>query len=208
MIEMLPDDSRKTQFIEKVNMLEALSLAANGELGEAEILATRLTKAISMLQVYPAIINKWLAKKDRPRAVAVAHQALMQIKRADATPFAPPLGLPSPLTSRDYDPVLTSLSKLAIVIAPADKALAFEMLDETIEAANRSSIDTGAGRTGFDAEVFRTLAVKDEERVLMSANSLRDRLMRIVALAAVYQWKAKELTANTKEKNRPRPPSQ
>ena len=120
-----------------------------------------------------------------PRAVAAAHQALVQIKRAVAAPFAPTRGLPSPLTSRDYDPVLMSLSKLAI--APADKALAFEMLDETVEAANRSRLDTAAGRTGFDAEAFRILAAKDEGRVLMSTNSLRDRLMRIVALAAIYQ---------------------
>jgi hypothetical protein len=63
LIDKLPDSAQKTQFIEDVNTREAMSLATKGDMPGAESLAEKLSKAVSMLQVYPLIINKCAAKK-------------------------------------------------------------------------------------------------------------------------------------------------
>ena len=43
------------------------------------------------------------------------------------------------------------------------------------------------------SDLFKKLAAKDEIRARSAAESFKDRLRRIVALAAIYQWKAKDL---------------
>ena len=92
-----------------------------------------------------------------------------------------------------FDPVVMSLGKLAVSVAPMSDTLALEILDETVGAANRSMVDTTQGRTGFDPGIFRTLAPKNETRVIQAANDLKDALRQITALAAIYQWKAKDI---------------
>lgn len=69
-----------------------------------------------------------------------------------------------------------------------------------VDAANRSEIDTKQGRTGFDSDVFSKLAAKDEIRARSAAENLNDRLRRLVALAAIYQWKAKQLEKQAQDK--------
>jgi hypothetical protein len=74
-----------------------------------------------------------------------------------------------------------------------DETLALAVLDETVSAANKSCVDSSEGRVGFDLDVFKRLAPKNEERVRQAAEDLTDRFRQIVALAAINQWKASDL---------------
>ncbi|MFN2455390.1 MAG: hypothetical protein ABR577_14335 [Pyrinomonadaceae bacterium] len=200
LIEKLPDGTQKTQFSESVNTREAVALATKGDTLSALSLAERLNKATSMLQVYPLIINKCAARKDQPCAMDAFYRAVGKIKKADASPSAPPAGLPATIIplGKEFDPVLMGLGKLAKAVLPASKELALDALDEMVGAANRSELDTGQGRIGFEADVFKLLAPKNEGRVEQAALNLKDALRQIVALAAIDQWKAKELTDKAK----------
>ena len=142
--------------------------------------------------MYPAIIEKCVAQKDQPCALNLISEAIKQLRRAETTVAAPPAGVPASAiaTSKEVDPVLMSLSKLAKLILPINETLALEVLDEMIAAANRSEIDTAEGRTGFETDVFKVFAAKNETETLLAAQTLKDRLRRIVSLAAVYKWKA------------------
>lgn len=196
LIDKLKDGPEKTQFIETVNIEEALSLAKKGDLLGAEGLAAQLNKAVSILRVYPAIIERCVAKKDQPCASNLVLQAVRQLKQADTTPTTPPDGIPASAipTSKEVDPVLLSLSKLAKLILPLAETLALEVLNEMVAAANRSEVDTDQGRIGFESDVFKAFAAKDETQSLLVAQTFKDRLRRIVSLTAVYKWKAEELT--------------
>lgn len=200
MIAKLPDGAQKTQFTDTVNTREAVQLAARGDILAAERLAEQLTRAVSMLEAYPAIIKRCVSDKNQTCVSLLTHKAVRQLKRADLTPHTPPAGIPLSIvpSNREFDPVLSSLSKLASLIAPLDEMLALEVLDEVIAAANASALDTEQGRTGLDAELFRQLALKNEVRVRQAAEALKDRLRQIVALSAVYQGRAAELAQAAK----------
>lgn len=201
LIDKLSDGPQKTQLTEMVNMREALSFAAKGNTFEAELLAEKLNKATSILQVYPAIISKCTAKKDQPCVTTAFYQAMKQLKRADIAPPTPPAGIPASIiaTSREFDPVLSSLAKLAKAVAPISDTLALEALDETVSAANSSDVDTSQGRVGFDIDIFKILAPKNEQRAFQAATNLKDPLRQIIALAVIDQWKAKELSKKAEE---------
>ena len=173
LIELLPEGEGKSQLTELLNTREALSLTAQGDMLAAEMLARRLSEAVSILQVYPPLIAKCAANKEPSRATVLAYQATQQVKRAE-----------------DQAALPLSLSKLAKAIAPIDTTLALETLEEAVLAANKSELDTGDGNIGFDIDVFKELAPKNELQARQAAASLKDSLRRIVALAAVYQWKA------------------
>jgi len=200
LIAKLPDGAQKTQFTDTVNTKEAVSLAAKGDILGAETLAAQLTRAVSMLEAYPAIIKRCAADKNQTCVSLLTHQAVRQLKRADLTPNTPPAGIPMSIvpSNREFDPVLSSLSKLASLIAPLDEMLALEALDEVVAAANASALDTEQGRTGIDGELFRQLALRHDIRVRQAAEALKDRLRRIVALSAVYQARAAELAQTIK----------
>ncbi|HEV2881858.1 MAG TPA: hypothetical protein VGX24_11325 [Pyrinomonadaceae bacterium] len=202
LIAKLSDGGLKMQLTEMVNTKEAVSLVAKGDASGAERLAEQLTRAVSLLEAYPIIINRCIADKSRGCLPgALVSKAVRQLKRADLTPNTPPAGIPSSIvpTNREFDPVLSGLSKLAALIAPLDEQLALEVLDEVVASANASALDTEQGRTGFDAETFRRLAHGNEVRVRQSAETFKDRLRRIVALAAIYQGKAAELAQAVKQ---------
>ncbi len=207
LIDKLSDGPQKTQLTEMVNMREALSLTAKGNTIEAELMAEKLNKATSILQVYPAIISKCAAKKDQPCVTTAFYQAMKQLKSADTAPPTLPAGIPASViaTSREFDPVLSSLGKLAKAVAPVNDTLALEALDETVSAANSSDVDTSQGRIGFDTDIFKILAPKNELRALQAAMNLKDPLRQIIALAVIDQWKAKELA--NKEKEIPKEPA-
>lgn len=207
MLDKLDDGPQKTQLTEMVNMREALSLTAKGNTIEAELMAEKLNKATSILQVYPAIISKCAAKKDQPCVTTAFYQAMKQLKSADTAPPTLPAGIPASViaTSREFDPVLSSLAKLAKAVAPVNDMLALEALDETVSAANSSDVDTSQGRVGFDIDIFKILAPKNELRALQAAMNLKDPLRQIIALAVIDQWKAKELA--NKEKEIPKEPA-
>jgi hypothetical protein len=205
MIDKLADGPQKSQLTETVNAREAISLATNGDIFGAQRLAEQLNKATSILQVYPVVLNKCVAKKDQACANALIYQAIKQLKRADTSPTIPPAGIPPSAvpSSQEFDPILLSLSKLAKVVAPINEMLALEVLDETIIAANRSQIDTGQGRVGLETDVFKKLVPKNEGRVRQAADNLKDPLRQIVALAVIYQWKAEELEKRAKANSSP-----
>jgi len=181
LIDLLPDKNQKTRFAEMANMREAVSLAAKGETLEAEKLAQQLKKAASILEAYRAIINRCVADKNPSCVTSMIYQSLTQLKQAE-----------------DRASASLSLTKLAIAVAPINHIAALEMLDEAISIANRNNINTEQGRIGLDVNAFRVLARKDEGRVREAASGLKERLLRISALAAIYQWKAREFSKNTK----------
>ncbi|HEX8072248.1 MAG TPA: hypothetical protein VF546_20045, partial [Pyrinomonadaceae bacterium] len=53
------------------------------------------------------------------------------------------------------------------------------------------------GRTGFDAAAFKQFAAADEARARQAAETFRDPLRRVVALAALYQRQAEALLKRT-----------
>lgn len=191
-IDKLPDGAQKARHVEKLNASESLSLAAKGDLAGAARLAEKLVSANSILRVYPVIVRKCSADRDQGCATSLVYQAMKQLKAANVMPAFLPGGVAPPIkvSAKEYDPFLLGLSRLAKAVTPINEVLALEVLDELALTANRSQIDTGQGRTGFETDVFKALAQKNETRVLQTANSLKDRLHRIAALAAVYQWKA------------------
>jgi hypothetical protein len=198
LISKLPDGVRKTEFTEQVDTKEAISLVKKGELLGAQSLAERLTKTGSMLQVYPLIVQRYATNKDQIGASAAVHQAVRQLKNADTKPASAStqsFGMPASFAPNvsEIDPVLSSLGKLAKAVLPVDSLLASEVVDEMVVRANGSQTDTKQGRTGIDADVFNKLAAKDEIRARSAAENFKDPLRRIVALAAIYQWKAKQL---------------
>ncbi len=200
LIGKLQDGAQKTELLETVNAREAMSLATKGDIAGAERLAEQLGRATSILQVYPVIINKCVAKRDQSCVTASVYQAMKQLKRANTELIAPPAGIPASVVpgSREFDPVSLSLSRLAKAVAPVNETLALEVLEEMVRAANRSNVDMGQGRIGFDVDVFKKLAPTDEARVRQDAAALNDPLRQIIALAAIYQWKAEELVKQTK----------
>jgi hypothetical protein len=189
MIDKLGDGDQKTQLLELANAREAISLAAKDDLVTAQTLAERLNNATSILQVYPALVNKCLANKDQVCANDSVVKAVRQLKHADTRLPARPAGQPpwSSASDREVDPVLLGLSKFAKVITPINEALAWDILDELVLAANRSQLDTSQGRIGFEGDTFKLLGQKSEPRSYQAANNLKDRLERIVALANIYQ---------------------
>jgi hypothetical protein len=201
-VTKLSDSSRKAQLIEKINMGEALSLARKGELTRAESLAEMLVKAVSIQQVYPALIRICTVKKDQACATNLVNRAMVQLSKADQKPFDLPLGMPETYSSigEEHDPVLEGLTGLAKAIATIDEMDALLLLDRIVSAANKSKLDTSLGRTGLDIPTFRNMAGISESRVWQAGFSLNDRLRRIVLFAAVCQWKAGQLSKKDKPK--------
>lgn len=197
LLDKLADGPQKTDLANKLDAKESVALTKTGDTAAAQALAARLTKATYILQAYPAIIEKCLAGKDKPCATNMVYQAIRQLKQADVTPPVLPPGVPTSALAggEEFDPVLSSLCQLAQLILPADASLASEALSEMVAVANASRVDTGLGRAGFDAEVFRKIAQKDEMHARQSAMSLKDPLRQVVSLAALYRWKAEEMGA-------------
>ncbi len=186
MIDLLPDGKHKIQFTESVNTSEALSLAAGGDTLKAERVAEQLNDAISILQVYPLMISKCVAQRDSSCATVLLYRAMKQLRRAE-----------------DQASVPLSLTRLAKAVASVNDALALEALEEAVSTANRSNaIDTRQGPSGLDHDAFKRLAPKNEVRVRQAATALKDPSRQILALAAIYQWKAEELTKSAKAKTK------
>ena len=203
LIGKLPDGARKTQLTELLNTKEAISLVKKGDLTGAQSLAERLTQIGSLLQVYPVIVQRYVTDKDQIGASAAVHQALKQLKSAGPTATNPTsFGLPASYvrSANEGDALLWSLGKLAKAVLPVDSLLASEIVDEMVARANAIQIDTTQGRTGFESDVFIKLTAKDEIRARSAAENFKGRLQRIVALAAIYQWKAKEWEKATQDK--------
>jgi hypothetical protein len=204
LINKLPDDEWKKQFTEKVNAKEAISLIKKGELLGAQNLAERLTSVASILQVYPLIVEGYARNTDPVGASAAVRQAVRQLRSVDKKPGSsnPQFGMPSEFapTPTERDGTLSTLGKLAKAVLTIDTLLAAEIVDEIVVKANASQIDTSQGRTGIDSDLFKSFAAKDEVRARNAADNFKDRLRRVVALASIYQTKAKKLDRRTQKK--------
>lgn len=196
MIDKLPDNAKKKHLLETVNAEEAVSLATKGNIYAAADLAKGLKSAALISRVYPVLIRKSITNKDKSYATRLVHQALQQVKDSDTSPPAVPEGIPISAVESDkrFDPVLSFIAKLATDVLSYNDELAFVILDELVSTANATPIATEQGRIGFDVSVFKKLAPKNETHVQQAAYSLRDPVQRVLALASIYQWKAKELT--------------
>ena len=196
LIDKLPDGAGKKHFIDAVNAEEALRLLRKGNIYEAERLAKELTRGSSMSRVYPPLISKCVAGKDQACANRLVSQALKQIKDSDTSPPPIPEGIPASAVAGDprFDQALSFIAGLALDILPAGDDLAFNVLDEFVSVANNAPLETEKARIGFDVSVFKTLAPRNETHVEQAAYSLRNPVQRVLALASIYQWKAKELT--------------
>ena len=198
-IDKLPEGPRKAQHTEKLNMTEALRLAYKGDAAGAALVAERLTKAGTVVEVYTALIKNCAGKKDAACVSNLALRAVRQLEKADAAPFSPPAGTPSSFfaTGAESDASLKGLSSLAASVAPFDTTLAFEIFERMVAAANRSGLDTKLGRAGYDLSVFKTMAALDETRARQAVSSLDDGLRRVTALASILKWKAEALDKPT-----------
>lgn len=196
MIDKLSDEARKKQLSDMVNAEESISLATKGEIYEAENLAGRLNYAAFILRVYPALIKRCAANKDRLCVTRLVYQALKQVKTSDTSPPAPPEGIPASAVASDqrFDLRLSFIGKLAIEVLPISDELAFYVLDELVSVANTNPTETDQARISSDISVFKKLAPKNEMRAQQAAYSLKNPVQRVFALAAIYQWKANELT--------------
>lgn len=196
LINKLDEGPQKTQHLDSVNAREARSLAAKGDLVGAGRLALQLKRAAFVLQVYPEVVGRCVAKKDQGCALRLVTQAVAQLKRADTTTPTPPPGIPASAIpdGREFDPVLMGLSRLAKLILPVDESLGREAVGEMIAAANRSELDTEQGRTGFEPDVFKIFAARNEAESVTAAQTLKNRVQRIAALASAYKGAAERLT--------------
>lgn len=209
MIDKLPTGARKAEMSESANLREAVVLAERGEMVGAETLARQLNKAVSVLEVFPLIMRKCAALKDDPCVTNAFVKAVGLLKRGDVTPYAPAAGIPASAAAsrREFDPVLSGLGRLARAVAPVSDTLALEALDEVVAAANRSEVETARGRLGFDADLFKVVAPKNEGRARAAARGFADPLRQIAALAVIAQWKSAELTKKRKPGDDKRPAS-
>ena len=177
LIDLFSDEKMKTQYLEELNTRESIALARDDEIAPAEGIARRLQTPKSILRAYPVIISKCVARKNSSCVTGLSYEAIKRLKWAD-----------------DQSNLPRTFAELTKSVAPADAALAFEILDEMVKAANKSNVNTDNGNVGFDVEVFAVLASRDENRTRQTAGMLEDRLQRIVALAAIYRWKLSEIT--------------
>jgi hypothetical protein len=199
MIDKLPDGPHKAQLTENLNTQDAIRLAEKGEIGQAATLAERLGTAAAILQVYPVLLKKSLSSGEEWRTTPLVYQAIKQLKKADPAPVPAPDGRPeTSSTFKGPDLISLSLSRLAKSVITVDETLALAVLDETVIAANKTTVDSSEGRLGFDQDVFRQLAPKNETRVNQAAEALTDQFRQLVASAAIKQWKALELENRSK----------
>jgi len=108
------------------------------------------------------------------------------------------------VVTKGPDPIPLSLSKLAKSVVEVDETVVLAVLDETVIASNKSSTDSSEGRIGFDLDVFKQLAPKNEARVHLAAEDLTDHFRQTVALAAINQGKASELEKKSRADLAPR----
>lgn len=196
MIDKLAADARRKHLLETANEQEALALAAKGSVDAAEALAKELRTAASIVKVYPVLVRKAVADRDKLRATGLVYQALQQVEKSDTSAPPPPEGVPASAVAGDgrFNPVLTFTARLATELLPFSDELAFDVLDRLISFANGTPVEAERSQVGLDLSVFKKLAPKNEARVRQAAYSLRSRVQRVLALAALCQWQAEGLS--------------
>jgi hypothetical protein len=197
LLDLMKEGATKKRLMEDLNVREAVHLAERGDTVGAERLARQLTSPQAILNAYPRIVRRMVKDKDAASASVMVSEAVRRLKRGELTPdehYVPAelASMVGPLIDRSSK-LPRLLSELATEVAPVNNALALEILVELVEEANRAGVSTANGNMGFNMNVFQLLAARDETNVRQAAQSLKDRLQRISALAAIYRWKAETL---------------
>lgn len=198
-IDRMEEGDAKDQLLDLVNARESMALASKGSIDRAEALALRLHGAVRIIDAYEPLI----ARSDRPaQKISLGYRALEQLRRASNQPEISPM-MPAGLapTGKEIDPKLRSLSKLFLIIVSLDNDLAQSVLQETIVAMNRTDVDSGQGRLGFDPNVFREATARNQLQTEQAVSSISDPLRRIVATAVVDKWKLDDLKQRVTTKN-------
>lgn len=206
LINRMTEGRIKTQLINMLLAAEAKHhLTTNNDFLKAETLAAQLTAVNQIASTYLLLINACAKSKDAACSLDNLYaNSLKQIKNADTTPEEPPPGIPTSVTARVFDPVMMSLSRFAVALAPTHQDLAFQILDDTIQFANRTALDASTGRISFEPQAFKLLAAKDAERAKQLANNLQERFHRMTALANVYAQQAEDLSKTQSDNREPK----
>jgi hypothetical protein len=175
--ERLRQETTKSQFLEQINLQEALTYAEHGDIQESQRIAGRLTKPTSILRVYPLLIKAASRSGNESLVSSLGIDALNRLKKAE-----------------DPEGLLSALAKLADGVSQVNHRLALDFLGEMVSAANKIHADPSSSDFGFIASVFSNLAPLGESEVRGDGEKLEDRFRRVLALAGVYRWKATELT--------------
>jgi hypothetical protein len=98
-------------------------------------------------------------------------------------------------------PNVTVVIEALLIIVSLDNDLEQSVLQETILAMNRTDVDSGQGRLGFDPDVFREATARNQLQTEQAVSSISDPLRRIVATAVVDKWKLDDLKQRVTTKN-------
>ena len=172
----IEDETLRNKYEEYVNANEAMWQAKKGEIVEAQRLARKLGETKNIAKVYPIVIEQCVKLKDEVCALSLANEAIKMLKNGEETNIPPYF-----------------FSALAKSVYKLDDISMFPILDNMIALLNKQE-DKESIRVGFDAEIFKLLAEKNEQRTLQLAESLTQNLPRITALATFYKWKAEKLS--------------
>jgi len=190
-IDRMEESDTKNQLLDLVNAREAMALTAKGAIDGAEALAVKLRGAVRIIEAYTPMIAK---SEKTAQKISLGYRALEQLRRASNQPEISPMApAGSGPTGKETDPKLGSLSKLFLITVSLDRELAESVLQETILAMNRTDVDAGQGRLGFDPTLFTEATAKNQVLAEQSALSINDALRRIVALAAIDKGKIEKL---------------
>ncbi|HSJ74838.1 MAG TPA: hypothetical protein VK899_01430 [Gemmatimonadales bacterium] len=192
----MDEGDEKARLTEMVNSREAISLARKGDTAGALRRVRELRRTVSLVEVYPVIIDKCSAGKDKQCVTDSVNQAVLHVKDADPQAFKPPAGIPASIfpNEKESDPAVQFLGGLAKAVAPFNESLAFDVLREYVQAANRSKVETDKGYDLVRGDVFIKLAPFNREQAYQVAYTLQDRPSRIAALAGLIEWRGQELT--------------
>jgi hypothetical protein len=171
----IKDETLRNKYEEYVNANEAAWLAKKGEVAEAQRLIKKLGEIKYIAKIYPIVIEQCVKLKDEPCALSLAAEAIKILKGSDETSIPPYF-----------------FSALANSVYKLDDTSAFTILDNMVALFNKRE-DTENIRIGFDANIFKSLAEKNEQRSFQLAESLKQKLPRITTLAILYKWKAEKL---------------
>jgi hypothetical protein len=178
LLDLLPVGTERDQQIEDLNYREGISDVKKGELYDAEQLARKLFRPYHILAVYSGLVKARVKKGEGDWATSLSGEAIKRLKQTAERQDLPWM-----------------IGTFASTIAPVDEMLALGLFEDLVDAANHAGLDTSVGYPGFNVSVFTVMLPHYHERMSEDASSLKDRLQRVAALAAVYRWDVENLKA-------------
>ncbi|MDX2044286.1 MAG: hypothetical protein SF097_23965 [Acidobacteriota bacterium] len=177
--ELLPQGQLRSEYTEKVNWREAVSLLGKKDFDGAAKLASKLTEASSISDVYPQLIRNCVDKKDTGCVNSFTSELTKKLEKVD------------PMKA------VLILSGIAATIASKDEPMALELLASAASVANTNGVKRAKHEehvVGFECKAFELLTPTNEARVRQMADILIDRFQRQMAFAAIYRAKANALS--------------